>query len=201
MLMGSLLRDGLSPRSSTRPKLGYTVYLRNRVSPRHEWQRRNSVDLRTYWSGPSSHPLTIRKVQSRQMQKCHHRPKIWRQMEAAMQVLLSGMSNMLVSIITSALSNTPITIIPERSDRPEDLASQIRSTQADAVIMQDDRAGHEESVVHLLRSFPSLKVVTISRDGHSGTFQELRLFTLAIEELSTDTLRNVLLGDTTSAPF
>jgi hypothetical protein len=115
-----------------------------------------------------------------------------------MRVLLLGIPNLLAGIIRSALADSPIILLDERLDGPDDLSVKVKSTGADAVIMRDGPLTRVETSVALLKSFPSLKVVVISKNGRSGTLRELRLHTVRIKELSTGILKRVLLEDTGS---
>ena len=113
-----------------------------------------------------------------------------------MRGLLAVKSNMLASIITSALTETPIEVITERVGDIEDVAAKIKSNRADAVVMHDDQTRDSNDILRLLYLLPTTKVVIISRDGRTGVFQELRLHMLTIDEISTEVLKRVLLDDT-----
>src|SRR5262249_6203667 len=71
-------------------------------------------------------------------------PPEWRggwETSEQLRILLSGMSNMLVSVITGALARFPDMIVAGRADAGDDLNSKIRATQADAVMMPSSDPG------------------------------------------------------------
>jgi hypothetical protein len=107
------------------------------------------------------------------------------------RILLAGMSNMLSSIVTAALAQAPDIVVVGRIGDDEDLASGIRLTSADAVILQTSDPGAGESFAPLLRSFPTLKVVAIDRTG-SGFVQQLHPYSTRIAELSANALQSAL---------
>jgi DNA-binding NarL/FixJ family response regulator len=109
-----------------------------------------------------------------------------------LRILLSGMPNMLVSVITGALAQFPDMIVAGRADAGDDLTSKVRSTHADVVMMQSDDPGRVVEFEPLLRDHPVLKVVAIAADGTSGFLHELRPYSLALPELSAEVLRTVL---------
>jgi DNA-binding NarL/FixJ family response regulator len=109
-----------------------------------------------------------------------------------MRILLAGMSNMLTSIISAALEQSPDVIIAGSCSEHDDLALQIRVTQADAVLMQVAEPGNAVRFRALLLSFPTLKVVAITSDGKRGFLHELRPRSTRIVELSAASLQAAL---------
>ncbi len=102
------------------------------------------------------------------------------------------MSNLLATIVTGALAPFPDMVVAGRVDGEFDLSAQIRSEQADVVMMpatEPDRAADFEP---LLREFPMLKVVAIRVGGDRGCLHELRVYSLPLAELSADALNTVL---------
>jgi hypothetical protein len=110
-----------------------------------------------------------------------------------MRVLLVGMSNMLASILASALTGDDIELISDLSAGPHDIAAKIRATEADAVIMQKHQASMLDAILPSIKQLPGLMVITISKDGITGTVYEYRLLTVSINDISNDDLRRVLL--------
>ncbi len=117
-----------------------------------------------------------------------------------MRILLSGMSNMLASLITGALGQFPPMIIVGHAQEGDDLISEIRSTHADAVIMQSHDPSHADDFEPLLRVVPVLKVVAITSDGSSGFVHELRPYSLPLPELSAEPLLTALRDGPTGRP-
>jgi hypothetical protein len=105
-----------------------------------------------------------------------------------MRILLCGISNLLVTIISGALAPFPDLIVAGRVDRQEELGAQIRSTQADGVIMAAADPDQSADFEALLRNFPMLKVVAIRIDGSKGCLHELRVYSLPLAELSAEVL-------------
>jgi hypothetical protein len=102
------------------------------------------------------------------------------------------MSNLLATIVTGALAPFPDMIVVGRVDGEAELAAQIRSAQADVVMMtasEPDRAADFEA---LLREFPMLKVVAIRAGGDRGCLHELRVYSLPLAELSAEGLNTAL---------
>jgi DNA-binding NarL/FixJ family response regulator len=111
-----------------------------------------------------------------------------------MRILLARMSNMLTSIITAALQQSPdadIVIAGVVNERAN-LARRIRATQAEAVIMQVAEPGDFELFRPLLQSYPTLKVIGITGDGQRGFVHELHPGSTQLRELSAATLRAAL---------
>src|SRR5262245_21355173 len=102
------------------------------------------------------------------------------------------MSNMLVGVITGALARFPDMVVAGRAATAHDLASKVKSTQADAVMMQSADPDCVADFEPLLRGFPALRVVAIAADGNSGFLHELRPFSLPLPELSAEVLSSVL---------
>ena len=82
-----------------------------------------------------------------------------------MRILLAGMSNMLFSIVTAALSQEPDIVIAGRVAYSDDLAPEVRLAGADALIVQTDLPGTADTFVALLGIFPNLAVVAIMVGG------------------------------------
>lgn len=108
-----------------------------------------------------------------------------------MRVLLVGMSNMLSNIITAALAHPPDIVVVGNVGECEDIASEVRLSTADAVIVQVREPGAAEDFAILLRDFPALKVIAIDRTG-VGFVHQLRPYSIRIAELSADVLQSVL---------
>jgi DNA-binding NarL/FixJ family response regulator len=105
-----------------------------------------------------------------------------------MRVLLAGMSNMLVSIITAALQqSTDIVIVGAVSERVS-LTRRIRATRAEAVIMQVAEPDDFDHFRPLLLNFPTLKIIGIKGDGKSAFVHELYPRSTQFVELSAATL-------------
>jgi hypothetical protein len=102
------------------------------------------------------------------------------------------MSNMLSSIVTTAITQMPDIIVAGRVGENEDLALKIGLTGADAVIVQTNRPGAAESFAPLLRGSPALKVVAIDGGCSSGFLHQLRPHSIRLPELSADLLQSVL---------
>jgi hypothetical protein len=102
------------------------------------------------------------------------------------------MSNMLSNIITAALAHVPDIVVVGNVGDGEDLASEIRFTNADALILQSSQPDAVENFAPLLRSFPALKVVAIDGTGTSGFFHQLRPYSTRLAQLSADVLQSVL---------
>jgi hypothetical protein len=77
------------------------------------------------------------------------------------RVLLVGMSNMLSDILMGVLAQVPDCVVAGNVGEGEDLAAEIRTNRANALILQSDQPGTTESFAMLLRRFPALKVVAI----------------------------------------
>jgi chemotaxis response regulator CheB len=105
-----------------------------------------------------------------------------------MRILLAGMSNMLSSIITAALEQSPEMIIAGVTSERDDLAGSIRLAQADAVVMQVAEPRVALRYRKLLFSFPTLKLIAIASDGKGGFVHELRPWSTQLMELSAATL-------------
>jgi chemotaxis response regulator CheB len=105
-----------------------------------------------------------------------------------MRILLAGMSNMLSSIITAALEQSPQMIIAGMASERDDLAESVRQTQADAVVMQVAEPGVTSRYHNLLLRFPTLKVIAIASNGKGGFVHELRPWSTQLVELSAATL-------------
>jgi DNA-binding NarL/FixJ family response regulator len=105
-----------------------------------------------------------------------------------MRILLTGMSNMLNSIITAALQQSPDIIIAGMIGGGDALADRVRAAQADGVIIQVDEPADFERFRGLLMSFPSLKVVGIKGDGRTAFVHELYPRSTQLVELSAATL-------------
>jgi DNA-binding NarL/FixJ family response regulator len=109
-----------------------------------------------------------------------------------MRILLAGMSNMLTSIITAALEQSPDMTIAGVVSEGDDLAARVRAARADAVVMQMADPGDFERFRPLLLSFPTLKVIGITSDGKSGFLHELHPWSTQIVEVSAATLLTAL---------
>jgi len=99
---------------------------------------------------------------------------------------------MLSSIVTAALAQAPDIAVAGRIDNEEDLAAGIRSSSADAVIVQTSHPDDAVNFIPLLRSFPALKIVAIDSTGRGGCLHQLRPYSIRLAELSADTLQLAL---------
>jgi hypothetical protein len=110
------------------------------------------------------------------------------------------MSNMVANIVTSALAAAPDLLVLGRVGSAGDLMAEVRSSHPDALILHEDHGGNGDRTLTVLQSFPALKVITISADGHSGVLHELQLCTVRLEDLSGDLLQRALHGDVVARP-
>jgi|SRR6516225_6048311 hypothetical protein len=111
-----------------------------------------------------------------------------------MRILLAGMSNMLTSIITAALQQSPDMVIAGVANEHTSLSRQIRATQAEAVIMQTAEPGNFEHIRPLLLRFPALKIIGIRGDGKNAFVHELHPQSTQLVELSSAALLAALQG-------
>jgi hypothetical protein len=111
---------------------------------------------------------------------------------APVQILLAGMSNMLSSIVISLLADEPYASIAGHVSQDGDLASEIRQTDCDVLIVRTDRPEASEKFSDLVAAFPKLSVVAIDDGCASGFLHELRLCSVPLPEISATTLRDVL---------
>jgi DNA-binding NarL/FixJ family response regulator len=102
---------------------------------------------------------------------------------------------MLSNILTGVLAQSPDIVVAGNVGEGEDLASKIRSTSADALILRSSQPEATESFASLLRSFPDLKVVAIDAAGRSGFVHQLRPYSVRIAHLSADVLQSALRAD------
>jgi hypothetical protein len=98
------------------------------------------------------------------------------------------MSNILTSIITAAIEQSPEMCVAGVASEHNDLADLIRLAQADAVVTQVAEPGASLPYRNLLLSFPALKVIAIASDGKGGFVHELRPWSTQLRELSVETL-------------
>jgi hypothetical protein len=106
------------------------------------------------------------------------------------------MSNMLSNIATAALASAPDIVIAGHVADTEDLASQIRSTGADAVIVQTSRPNIAANFLPLLHTFSTLKVVAIDANGR-GFLHQLRPYSFRLTEVSAGVLLSALRAPST----
>jgi chemotaxis response regulator CheB len=113
-----------------------------------------------------------------------------RQLQASdlMRILLAGMSTMLTGIVTAALEQSPDITIAGVASESNDLAVQVSSARADAVVIQVTEPRESGRFRPLLLSFPALKVIAISSDGKGGFLHEMRPWSMRLVELSAATL-------------
>jgi DNA-binding NarL/FixJ family response regulator len=105
-----------------------------------------------------------------------------------MRILLAGMSTMLSGIVTAVLEQSPEITIVGITNESNDLAAQVGSAQADAVVIQVAEPGESGRFRPLLLSFPALKVIAITGDGKGGFLHEMRPWSMQLVELSAATL-------------
>lgn len=99
---------------------------------------------------------------------------------------------MLSNIVAAALARAPDIVVAGRVADDADLASQIRLTKADAVIVQTSRPGAAAIFAPLLQTFPALKVVAIDATGSGGFLHQLRPYSIRFAEVSADALLSAL---------
>jgi hypothetical protein len=102
------------------------------------------------------------------------------------------MSTMLTGIVTAALEHSPDITLAGVASESNDLASQVGSTQADAVVIRVAQPGESGGFRPLLLSFPALKVIAIASDGKGGFLHEMRPWSMQLVELSAATLLEAL---------
>src|SRR5437660_5420238 len=105
------------------------------------------------------------------------------------------MSNMLSNIVAAVVDQMPDSVVAGRSDTRDHLFSDVRLTNADVVMLQDEHPDKTESFLELLRRFPALLVVAITADGTAGYLHELRPHTTYLAELSAAALQVALRAD------
>jgi len=111
-----------------------------------------------------------------------------------MRILLAGMSNMLTSIITAVLQQSPDMVIIGVANERASLARRIRVTRAEAVIMSVPEPGDFAHFRPLLLSFPTLKIIGIKHDGKSAFLHALHPQSTQLVEVSTASLLAALQG-------
>lgn len=117
-----------------------------------------------------------------------------------MRILLAGMSNMLVNVITAVCAQTADLVVAGQVGEGDDLHSIIRSTRADVVIVRSASPDDTDAFVPWLHSFPVLKVVAITMNGRSGFLHELQPISTPIPELSAEVLKTTLRGGLAPKP-
>ena len=108
------------------------------------------------------------------------------------RILLAGMSNMLSSIVTAALSQEPDIIITGQIPASDDLASEIQGANADVLIVQMDPPSATDIFLPLLGSFPNLVVMAINSGCTGGFVHRLRPCSLRVPEISAGVLKTIL---------
>ena len=99
---------------------------------------------------------------------------------------------MLTGIVTAALEQSPDITISGVASASNDLAAQVGSAQADAVVIQVAEPSESGRFRPLLLNFPALKVIAISSDGKGGFLHEMRPWSKQLVELSAATLMAAL---------
>jgi hypothetical protein len=112
--------------------------------------------------------------------------------ELALRILLAGMTNMLFQIVSSVLAQSAENTLVGRVDSQDEVASRVRSTHADVVMMQATHPESGQTIWPLLYKFPALKVVTIASSGRNGFVHELRPVAHPLLDLSAETLHAAL---------
>jgi hypothetical protein len=110
-----------------------------------------------------------------------------------MRVLLVGMSNMLSNIVAAVLARAPDIVVVGHVANEADLAAEIRLSGADAAIVHTDEPAAATAFTPLLLLFPELKVVAIDAASRAGFLHQLRQYSTAFTEVSTDALLAALL--------
>jgi DNA-binding NarL/FixJ family response regulator len=95
---------------------------------------------------------------------------------------------MLTGVVTAALEQLPDITIAGAASENNDLAAQVGSAQADALVIQVAEPGESGRFRPLLLSFPALKVIAIASDGKGGFLHEMRPWSKQLVELSAATL-------------
>jgi hypothetical protein len=108
-----------------------------------------------------------------------------------MRILLAGMSNLLSNIVTAALAQASDIVVAGQVADVDDLPTQIRLANADAVIVQTSQPSVAATFIPLLQTFPALKVVAIDPTG-SGFLHRLRPYSTRLAEVSADSLLSAL---------
>jgi DNA-binding NarL/FixJ family response regulator len=116
------------------------------------------------------------------------------------RILLAGMTNMLFQIVSSVLAQSAESTLVGRVDSQEEVASRVRSTNADVVMMQAMHPESGQAVLPLLYKFPALKIVTIATSGRNGFVHELRPVVHPLLDLSAETLHAALQSEFVSWP-
>ena len=114
-----------------------------------------------------------------------------------MRILLAGMSNMLSNIVKAALAQAPDIIVLGHVADDGRLASQIRLTSADAVIVQTSHPSAAATFSELLHTFPALKVVAIDSAGSGGFLHQLRPYSTRLAEVAVKVLLSALRAPST----
>ncbi|HTW25850.1 MAG TPA: hypothetical protein VME92_01880 [Acetobacteraceae bacterium] len=109
-----------------------------------------------------------------------------------MRILLAGMSSLLVGIVTAVFAQMPDAVVAGSVGEGEDLASRVRRTGSDVVVMQVQHPGNAAEFEALLRQFPALRVIAIAARGNDGFLHELRLHTEKLPDLSLVSLRDAI---------
>jgi hypothetical protein len=118
-----------------------------------------------------------------------------------MRIILAGMSNMLTSIVTAALEQSPEVVIAGIVGEHDDLADRVAATQADGVVLQVAQPEDFETFRPLMLKFPVLKVIGITGDGKNGFLHELHPRSTRLGELSAGTLLAALRGSLVQPPL
>jgi hypothetical protein len=113
------------------------------------------------------------------------------------RILLAGMSNLLSNIVTAALAEASDIVVAGQVADAGDLASQIRLTSADAVIVQTSHPSAVATFIPLLHTFPALKVVAIDSTVSGGFLHQLRPYSSRLAEVSVDVLLSALRAPST----
>jgi hypothetical protein len=101
---------------------------------------------------------------------------------------------MLSDIVTAALAPLPDITVAGRVADGKDLAAEVKSMNAEAVIAQVSEPNKPDPFLPLLRSFPQLKVVAIDSAGREGFVHQLRPWSFPLAELSAEILVAALTG-------
>ncbi len=99
---------------------------------------------------------------------------------------------MLVNVVTAVLAQIPDMIVAGSIRDGDDIASQIRVTRSDVVMIQATQPGNADAFLSLLREFPTLKVVAVAGGASEGFLHELRPHSMRLPDLSAEVLQTAL---------
>jgi chemotaxis response regulator CheB len=111
-------------------------------------------------------------------------------------ILLVGLPNLLMQIISTVLSASPGLITVGRADDADTLAAQVRQVTADVVIIPDGLVSPHA----LLRECPAIRIISLDHDGSGAILYHLQVQAVRLKELSAELLNAVLLNTHAGRP-